>query len=184
MTSDNDALLARWLRACRRGDERSARLLHARLSPGLTRYARSILGDAALADDAVQSAFCRVLAMPPRRVRRVRSVGAWMAMLVRREALSLMRARRRERARVERRAGVAGRIAPAGDGADDEISRAVDALPRRLREVVVLKHVGGLTYDQIALALGANANTVAARHRRAVALLAERLGTKREVAHA
>lgn len=134
----------------------------------------------------MQAAFCKVLRLPAREVRRVRSVRAWMAMLVRREALSMLRARRRERVRIERSAGVAGRIDRGGvqEAVDDEVSRAVEGLPRRLREVVVLKHVAGLTYDQIGVALGVNANTIAARHRRAMALLGERLEIKREVAHA
>lgn len=179
---ERDARVVRWFRACRRGDDRSARLLYAHLAPVLTRYARTILRDGGLAEDAVQGAFCRVLRTPMGEIRRVRDPRAWMVMVVRREALMMVRARRREGARVERIA--AARKDEREGGRDDEVSRAVDGLARRLREVVVLRHVAGMTYGQIAEAIGVNANTVAARHRRAMAILGERLGAEREVAHA
>jgi len=178
---ERDARVVRWFRACRRGDDRSARLFYAHMAPVLGRYARAILRDGALAEDAVQNAFCRVLRTPMSEIRRVRDPRAWMVMVVRGEALMMVRARRREGTRIERAA--ADRSVAHKNGRDDEVSRAVDGLARRLREVVVLRHVAGMTYGQIAEAIGVNANTVAARHRRAMELLGERLGAEREVAH-
>ncbi|MEZ6211616.1 MAG: hypothetical protein R3B46_10285 [Phycisphaerales bacterium] len=43
------------------------------------------------------------------------------------------------------------------------------------------RHVAGMTYGQVAEAIGVNANTVAAR-RRAMTILGEQLGAEREVA--
>jgi RNA polymerase sigma-70 factor, ECF subfamily len=160
------------LRAMRRGDQAAARALHVRLSPGLHVYARGLLHDAALADDAVQSAFCRVMELPTRRVDAVESVGAWMAMLVRHEALSVMRAHRRRVARERRRSIEAGARAGSmrtSDTPDDAaLRRAIGALPHRMAEVVLLRHVAGLTFDQIATGLSINRNTAASRYRLAM----------------
>lgn len=89
--------------------------------------------------------------------------------LVRRESANYLRAERRRRAR-DRVPRTPTREAPPGsDGAWD----VVDTLPRRLREVVVLKLVAGLTFEQIALSLHINPNTAAARYRSALELLRE-----------
>lgn len=181
MNDPGDTVL---LRAMRRGDQAAARALHLRLSPGLHVYVRGLLHDAALADDAVQSAFCRVMELPTRRVDEVECASAWMAMLVRREALSLMRAHRRRVARERRRAideascATPTRAASGSSaGLDDEpVRRAIGALPHRMAEVVLLKHVAGLTFDQIAIALSISRNTAASRYRLALARLRDRLG--------
>lgn len=171
---------ARLLRACRRGDDRAARLLYARLSPLLHRYACAILRDEALADDAVQSAFCRILTLPMRQVRSVESPAAWMATLVRREALMALRSRRRDAGRA------VGRMTPirAEPSGDPALRDAVDRLPRQLREVIVLRHVAGLSFPQIAEAVGSNQNTIAWRHRRAIEQLRRELSPDRELSHA
>jgi len=63
----------------------------------------------------------------------------------------------------------------------ERIDAAVASLPRRDQELIVLKHVAEMTFDQIALALATNRNTIAARYRRAVARLSITLGEPSEV---
>lgn len=167
------------LRATRRGDEAAARALHLRLAPAMISYARSILRDEGLAEDAVQAAFCRILAASVREVDRVESAPAWLACIVRREALTIMRGHRRMVQRHRRWAD--GRDATFGGGAErdaselQEIGRLVHALPRRMSEVIVLKHVCALTFDEIAVALRINRNTAAARYRAGITRLRARL---------
>jgi DNA-directed RNA polymerase specialized sigma24 family protein len=152
------------LMAMHKGHEAPARLLWGRLSPGLCAYARALLrGNAALADDAVQNAMLRVLALSAARVREVRDVRAFLLAVTRREAAALMRSARRESVRVAAGGGPGGaRGAP--PQARGEVGAAVDALPRRLREPVVLRHVVGLTFDQMALATGIHRSTLASRY--------------------
>jgi RNA polymerase sigma-70 factor (ECF subfamily) len=168
------------LQACRRGDERAARLLHAQTAPALYACAQAILRDAALAEDAVQQAFCRVMSIPLREIDRVVDPVPWLTMLARREALMTLRAARRRIGREQRsskpRPDQSGASEPpAGDESVDAdvVHLAIQSLPRRLGEVITLKHVCGLTFDQIAVALSANRNTVASRYRIAL----ERLRT-------
>jgi RNA polymerase sigma-70 factor (ECF subfamily) len=151
-----------------RGHEASARLLWARHAPRLTAHARVIVRDAAA--DVVQTVLCRLLELPARRIRAIDDVPAFLAAAVRREALNHLRAARRAQAR--------RRLAPPPADPPEyaplhtpDLQTALNRLPRRLREVVVLKHVAELTFDQIAAALATNRNTVASRYRSAVAAL-------------
>lgn len=163
------------LRACRRGDEDAARRLVALTSPALLAGAAAILRDQALAEDAVQQAFGRFLALPARKVGAVRDPLAWLMMLTRREALMTLRASRRRAARV---AGYAASFPPrrpeplhgveAPRGRIAALNAAIEGLPRRLHEIIVLRHVAGLTFDQMAIALSANRSTIASRYRRAL----------------
>jgi RNA polymerase sigma-70 factor (ECF subfamily) len=164
--------------ATHRGHQASARLLWARHAPRMTAHARAILRDAAGAEDAVQSVMCRLLELPGARVREVRDVPAFLALAVRREALNQIRAARRAGAREARRA------VPVGEGGDAlRVRAALEMLPRRMREVVVLKHVAGLTFDQMALALCTNRSTVASRYRAALAALRDLIAPREGVAH-
>jgi RNA polymerase sigma-70 factor, ECF subfamily len=56
------------------------------------------------------------------------------------------------------------------------LQQAMSELPDYYREVVTLKTWGGLTFAEIAEALGIPANTAASRYRYALAALRERLG--------
>jgi RNA polymerase sigma-70 factor (ECF subfamily) len=61
---------------------------------------------------------------------------------------------------------------------------AVQRLSRKLREVVMMKFWGGLTFQQIAEALAISPNTAASRYRYALEQLAQDLRRLKEVRHA
>jgi RNA polymerase sigma factor (sigma-70 family) len=162
--------------ATHRGHEASARLLWARHAPRLRAHAAAIVRDGA--DDVVQCVMCRLLELSSGRIRAIEDVGAFLATAVRREALNHLRSIRRAGARATARPSTAHD----GGGPQEDIRAAVDDLPRRLREVVVLKHIGDLTFDQIASALATNRNTIASRYRAALQQLREAM--TQGVAHA
>lgn len=148
------------------GRESAARELWRRFSPRLLAYAGSIVPS--FADDVVQSVFISILKQPRSVIRAVEDPGAWLLTLSRRTALDHIRAGRRDAAR---RKVIADQVQTAASFSTPEtepLNRALAELPRRLREVVVLRHIAGLTFDQVALALGANRNTAAARYREAI----------------
>jgi RNA polymerase sigma-70 factor (ECF subfamily) len=160
-----------------KGNEPAARKLWARFAPRLLAYAGSISG--AGAEDIVQSVFVSILSQPRSVIRSVEDPAAWLLILTRRAALNFLRSLRRERSRRRERAAqaeqAARRAMPVFVDAE-ALNAAVSSLPRRLREVVVLRHIAGLTFDQLAEALGANRNTTAARYREAMRRLRETLG--------
>ena len=169
-----------------KGHEPSARALWERHAPAMLALAGAVLRGRGVgsADDVVQAAFCRVLETERRRLRDVRDVRAWLCQTTRRLALNELRARRRERARRER---VPSKTHHDPRDVDHDLARALDALPRRLREVVVLKHAAGLTFDQIATALDLPRTTAASRYQAALerlraSMLVDRQ-TPQDVAH-
>lgn len=170
--------------ATHKGSEQAARELWNRHAGSMLALARAILRDTGAADDAVQQVFCRLLMLDRRTLAQVSDVRAWLAQLVRREALNQVRGQRRRASRERERergrlqdgamhADVSGATAMVGDS---DLHQAVERLPRRLREIIVLKHVCGLTFDQIGLALGLSRNTAAGRHRQALTVLHTALG--------
>ena len=165
--ADNDLL-----QRTHRGDGAAAAALWARHAPRLLATAALLTRgreSAAGAHDVVQQAFCRVLEMPSREVRAVRDAGAFLTTLTRRLALNARRGEGREQ---ERRLRLAredagerqdpARVVPA------DLRAALDTLDADDRELIVLKHVACLTFDQMALALETGRSTVHARYRAAV----------------
>lgn len=155
------------LLATRRGCDRSARALWSRHAPRLLAFARAIVGEAH-APDAVQSVFCSIMTIDRARLAEVRDVGAYLVTATRRSALNSLRAIRRERARRE---SAPLRLVPSDAHPEDDLAAAIDLLPRRQREVLVLKHVAGMTFDQIGRALGVPRDTAAGRYRAGLAAL-------------
>lgn len=157
-----------------RGDQAAARELWSRLGGRLTALAASILRHspgASLGPDVVQGVFLKVLKLPARDAKSIVDVTAWLTTLVRREAIDARRKLSRGAARELASGGVAD---VAGNvGADAELLRAIDALDEHQRELIQLKHVAGLTFDQIALVLEANRETLASRYRVALQRLRE-----------
>ncbi len=155
-----------------RGDETAARRLWEAHGPALLAYARVVLGTGGReeAADVVQEVMCAILRTPRGKLREVRDARAWLLVLTRRGCLNALRAAGRERRRV--------RAARLGEGGEEgaaprevALERALEALPRGLREVVHLKHAGMLTFDQMALSLGKSRGTLASRYAAAMELL-------------
>jgi RNA polymerase sigma-70 factor, ECF subfamily len=154
------------LLAMHKGNGPAAEALWARFSPRMLAYAAAILRRHDDAHDVVQAVFLSLLSRPRSDLKQVRDVAAWLLMLTRSAALNHLRAARRARAR-DARADAPPR-SPAPDPDTDSIRAALERLARRDREIIILKHAAGLTFDQIALALQLNRSTAASRYRAAI----------------
>ncbi|MEK6703161.1 MAG: sigma-70 family RNA polymerase sigma factor [Planctomycetota bacterium] len=176
MDDTQHKLDGRLVAAILRGDDVAAREFWGRHAPSLLVYAASI--NRAIAEDAVQSVFCRLLNLKTRTAGEVADWRAYLATAVRHEVLNRIREQRR---RTSREAGAAAQEATSATRSiaeRDAIAAALEQLPRRLREVVVLRHSAGLSFDQIALALGCNRSTLASRYSSGVRMLKELLGSQ------
>jgi RNA polymerase sigma factor (sigma-70 family) len=125
------------------------------------------------AEDAVQEALVRAW-MRSERGERVESLPAWVAAVALNQTRSGWRratAERRARRRLGRPADVA---APPGE-ASVEVARALAGLPRRQREVAVLRYLLEMSTSEVASALGIGEGTVKSSLARARAHLAEAL---------
>jgi RNA polymerase sigma-70 factor (ECF subfamily) len=127
------------------------------------------------AEDVVQEAFIRFW----RARDRVADPVAFLFACVRNCALDWQRERSRQirrdeaAARGEREALFASSLEQ--DERRDAIEQALRRLPEEQREVLAMKIWGGLSFPQIAEALGISANTAASRYRYALIRLREEL---------
>ena len=143
--------------------------------PALVLLARTYVGSRADAEDVVQEAFVRCW-----RVReRITEPVAYLFAAVKSCAFDWRRSRHRR----DHRESTAAR--PEADSrfvvyAEQNerraaIEAALTALPENQAEVLVMKIWGGLTFPQIAAALGTSPNTAASRYRYALGHLREQL---------
>lgn len=157
------------VRAARAGRTAAFEELVRRLSRRAVATAHLIAGDLQAGEEAAQDAF--VIAW--KKIGQVRDPEAfrgWFATVLAREA-----GRRRRRAPPPLPAEVA---APAADGESD-LPREVNALKAKYRDVLALRYVEGLSYAEIALALGLTVARVKSRLHDGRERLRERLARRR-----
>src|SRR5262245_40689649 len=141
-----------------------------RHGPALVLYARQWC---ATPEDIVQDAFLRLIALrhPPD------DPPAWLFRVVRNRALD---AAKTDRRRQQREAVVRGSrwfVEPDIDGLDAEQAvAALERLPRELRETIVARLWGGLTFDQIAVVSGCSPSSAFRRYEAGIAALRDSLG--------
>ncbi len=135
-------------------------------------------------DDATQAVFV-LLAERAQRLRGRSDLGGWLH----RAAVLTSRRVLRDAARRARRDDAAGRarlarsddpIRAAWEDIAPRLDRAIDALPARYRESIVLCYLEGRTQAEAAALLGRPAGTIATRCRRGLAALRRRLGARGE----
>lgn len=147
-----------------------------------------ILADRALAEDAVQQAFIRLLGRG--QVDDVASMRAFLRVIVRHEAYRLLAARRvapiqpadAPLLEVEVKGEVEAADAPMQRREQQQqLERALRQLPPDQREVVHLKVYEQLSFAEIAQLLAISPNTAASRYRYAIGHLREFLASPRSV---
>lgn len=167
-----------------RGDEEAARALWEAHAGRLTALARAITGSHADALDAVQEAFVSVLSLSAARAATIDDDGCYLAVAVRTRALNLLRSDA-SRATRERESAPLRLVGKPSD--DPALEEALKSLPLESRDIVALKHLAGLTFDQIAVALGVPRATAASRYYNTIEQLRSAMGApqpNREVARA
>jgi RNA polymerase sigma-70 factor (ECF subfamily) len=165
------------IEACRRGEREAFCLLFESCKDSVYAIARNFTGDDAGAHDVTQEVFLKLFAAI-RGYRGQSQFRTWLYRLVVNVCVDEHRRRRRFIP-----AGPARAPAPAPT-LDDRLSRreierqvqtALLTLSPRLRLVLLLRHVEGLSYEEIAAASGCSPGTVASRLNRGHRHLARRL---------
>ncbi len=138
-------------------------------APALRLYARQWGG---AAEDLVQEAFVKLAQQPAP----PEQVVPWLYRVVRNEALAVNRAAARRRRREERAGSGEAWFAAADDRLDaHEATRLLAELPLEVREVIVARLWGGLTFDEVARLAGCSLATAHRRYQAGLAALKERL---------
>jgi RNA polymerase sigma-70 factor, ECF subfamily len=181
--------------AARRHEARAFEALMRRYNRRLFRVARSILGDSAAAEDAVQEAYINAFRHLDQ-YQPVGSFGAWLTRIAINEALMLRRRARRAMLSLEdldddlmdneRRSLAEWLATPDSSNAASArqlLEQAIDALPPAFRIVFVLREIEQLSVAETAACLDINRATVKTRLHRAQARLradiSRRLGCER-----
>jgi RNA polymerase sigma-70 factor (sigma-E family) len=138
--------------------------------------ARLLVDDRETAEDVVQEAF-EGLYQRWRRLRDPRAATAYLNRSVVNGSRSRLRRRATERAHLLPEAGQAPSAEATGlaYGAERALAEAVLALPRRQREVVVLRYYLNLSEEDIAEWLGVSPGSVKQHAHRAISTLQERM---------
>jgi len=138
----------------------------------LVRAAKLLVGDQPSAEDVVQDAFLGLYRALPR-LRDHEDVLPYLRTAVINQSRSVLRARRRAlRRRVQHEPPACSAESAAMLGEDRRaVLAAVARLPRRAREVLVLRYYLGLPDQEIAAALGVSRGTVSSTASRALAAL-------------
>lgn len=168
------------------GDRGAARALTLRLVPRMLGYATRLLGDRTEAEDIAQDAMVRLWRIAPDWRQGEAKVTTWLFRVVTNLCADRRRMRQRRRLSALDDAPDVEDGAPGAVAALIEADRmaaltaALDELPDRQREAVVLRHIEGLTNPEIAAVMDIGVEAVeslTARGKRALArLLSHRRG--------
>ena len=157
----------------KQGDREALRYLYVHYADHVFGYVASIVRDDHEAEDVTQHVFAKLLTHIHKYEQRSVPFTAWIIRLAHNASIDHLRSRRAVLA-----PEVFGADDRASDG-DDERSRglrdAIAALPEEQRDVVVLRHVVGLTPGEIADRLGRTESSVHGLHHRGRAALRSEL---------
>lgn len=143
--------------------------LYRQHAPALRLYARQWPG---VGEDLVQDAFVKLARQSPPPEQAL----PWLYRVVRNGALALGREAVRRRRREGRAGAPEAWFAAVDDRLDaQDVVRHLAALPLELREVIVARLWGGLTFDEIARLVGCSLPTAHRRYQTGLSELRERL---------
>lgn len=167
--------------AAAHGDEVAWRRIVAWYSPRVFGLIRAQCGDVELAEEITQSTFCTLAEKLGRYVESGR-FEAWLFRIAVNRLRDEMRRRRRHARPTE--ASILAAVGPTAEDASPidrprlhaMLAAALDRLGASDREVIELRHLGGMSFRQMAEHLGEPLGTLLARHHRALRKLRADLG--------
>jgi RNA polymerase sigma-70 factor (ECF subfamily) len=163
--SSDPQLVTRAVARAKEGDMSALHFLYARFADDVWGYVRSIVRDDHEAEDITQNVFAKLMTAIQRYEQREVPFAAWILRVARNMALDNVRARRQipcEEVRTD-------------DGLGDEqvgfersqcLREALQRLPHEQREVLVLRHIAGLSPGEIAKRLGKSEGSIHGLHHR------------------
>lgn len=181
-TAAERRLVAQAVARAKAGDEEALRFLYIRYADNVYGYVRSIVRDEHEAEDVTQHVFAKLMTVLPRYEQRQVPFAAWILRVARNVAVDHMRRRRAVPCEEVRELDTRKDF---GDSQQTSIGlrEALETLPEDQRQVIVLRHLVGLSPGEIACRLGKSEPSVHGLHHRGRAALRGAL-TERECAPA
>jgi RNA polymerase sigma-70 factor (ECF subfamily) len=146
------------------GDREALRLLYVRYSENVYGYVRSIVRDEKEAEDLTQHVFLKLMTAICKYDDRGIPFSGWLLRLARNVALDHLRRRRAIPA--EEVYGSDSHVDETALDCARNLRTALDSLPEEQRNVVVMRHVIGLTPPEIAAQLGRSESSIHGLHHR------------------
>lgn len=165
----DDARLHRAIALAQEGDLEGIRFLYARFADNIYGYVQSIVRDSYEAEDVTQHVFVKMISVIDKYNRRGGPFAAWMLRVARNVAIDHVR--QRQAVPVEEVFSSDVETAPPGGSVWDALLTLTD----EQREVVVLRHLAGLSPQEIAERLGKTEASIHGLHHRGRAVLQREL---------
>jgi RNA polymerase sigma-70 factor (ECF subfamily) len=146
------------------GDREALRLLYVHYSDNVYGYVRSIVRDEKEAEDLTQHVFLKLITVICKYDDRGIPFSGWLLRLARNVALDHLRRRRAIPA--EEVYGADAHVDEAAMDRTRNLRTALDSLPEEQRNVVVMRHVIGLTPPEIAEQMGRSESSIHGLHHR------------------
>ena len=173
VTNDRDPAIARAVAQANSGDMEAIRFLYLRYKDNVYGYVQSIVRDAHEAEDVTQTVFVKLISAIEKYEPRQVPFTAWILRVARNVAIDSLRQRRLVPCE-----DVIESSGPADDSSHDRrrgLEQALETLPEDHRDVVVLRHLVGLSPGEIADRMGRTESSIHGLHHRA------RLALRREL---
>jgi RNA polymerase sigma-70 factor, ECF subfamily len=146
------------------GDPEGLHFLYLRYAPDVQRYVNSVVHDRHEAEDITQNVFAKLITTIGKYEQRDVPFTAWILRVARNAALDHMRAKRAIPTEDVRLAD--NGHAQMGFDRSQALREALEALPEDQREVLVLRHIVGLSPVEIAATLDKSESSVHGLHHR------------------
>jgi RNA polymerase sigma-70 factor, ECF subfamily len=146
------------------GDGEGLHFLYVRFAPDVQRYIASFVHDHHEAEDITQNVFAKLMDGIKKYEQREVPFAAWIMRVARNAALDHMRARRAipsEEVRVADNGS-----AQTSSSRSRDLRHALEQLPEDQREVLILRHIAGLSPVEIATTLSKSESSVHGLHHR------------------
>ncbi len=162
-TSDS-RLVQRAVERAKAGDPEGVHFLYVRYAEDVLRYVNSFVKDHHEAEDITQNVFAKLITVIGKYEQKEVPFTAWILRVARNAALDYLRARRAIPTE-EVRIADSGH-AELGHERSRDLRHALEQLPEDQREVLVLRHIVGLSPTEIADTLGKTESSIHGLHHR------------------
>lgn len=163
-SASDSELVRRAVARVKEGDSSALDFLYVRFADEVCGYVRRILRDPHEAEDVTQNVFAKLITSIGKYEERDVPFAAWILRVARNVALDHLRARRQVPVEEVRKSDE--RHDQTGYERSSCLRQALEGLPDEQREVLVLRHIAGLSPSEIAVRLGKSEGSVNGLHHR------------------
>ncbi len=174
----NSRLVSQAIKRAQAGDRDALGFLYARYADNIYGYVRSIVHNHHEAEDITQHVFTKLMRVIDKYEERDVPFFAWALRVARNVTMDHIRSERLIPVEEIRKADDREESDPALCGRMQDLRDALDALPLAQREVLILRHVAGLSPVEIAKLTGKSEGSVHGLHHRGRRTLAAELASR------